>query len=470
MPLPIISVAQMRDWEERTWEGGVSQKSVMTNAGLAVAQSALAMTPEGGGVLLVAGKGNNGGDTRIAAANLPGRLQVLVDAKDAVSAHREFKHALDQRPDLIVDGLFGVGLDRNLDEDHCDLVQAMNEAEIPILSIDCPSGLNADTGEIMGASIMAKQTITLGSPKFGLLQPCAYDFVGALEVADSIGLSGAPPISEQLWLTSADMFGMPPERMPAGHKGVYGHLGIIAGSTGYHGAACLCARAAFRARPGLVSVFTPVYQTIASHLQSAMVHPWSNDVAELMGACTAMVIGPGLAGPDVPGNLRTLACEMWCESQMPIIGDACALDWLPHGKTPDNSIRVLTPHPGEAARMLKCKPGEIQQDRLAATRELAKNYDATIVLKGRHTIIGQADGPVLVNPTGNSGLGQGGSGDVLAGFVGGVLANPQFRERSVQAIAYAVWQHGKTADQLAVDGNYWGMEDLIDALGNRVFC
>ena len=154
---------------------------------------------------------------------------------------------------------------------------------------------------------------------------------------------------------------------------------------------------------------------------------------------------------------------------MPIIGDASALDWLPSGKTPENSTRVLTPHPGEAARMLKCKPDEIQKDRLGAARQLATTYDATIVLKGRHTIIAQTDGPVLVNSTGNPGLGQGGSGDVLTGFLGGLLAQPKFRERAIQAVAYAVWQHGRTADQLEGKNIYWGMNELIDALGRREF-
>ena len=465
MPLPIISVAQMRDWEKRTWEAGVSEESVMANAGQSVAQSALAMTPEGGTILLIAGKGNNGGDTRIAAAHLPGRSHILIDANDSVSALREFKHALDQRPDLIIDGLFGIGLNRGLDDDHCDLVQAINQAKIPILSVDCPSGINADTGEPMNAAIMANRTITLGSPKTGLLQSCADDFVGTIEVADRIGLSGEPPVSQQLWLTAADMHGMPPKRSPSGHKGTYGHLGIIAGSTGYHGAACLSARAALRSRPGLVSVFTPAYQAVASHLQSPMVHPWTADIIKPMSICTAMVIGPGLAGPDVPEDLRTVACQLWRESLMPMIGDASALDWLPCGATPENTTRILTPHPGEAARMLKCKPTEIQQDRLAAARQLANIYDSTIVLKGRHTIIGQDDGPVLVNPTGNSGLSQGGSGDVLVGFLGGLLAQPQFNDRAVQAIAYAVWHHGKAADRLASGGDYWGQDDLICALG-----
>ena len=467
MPLPIISVAQMRDWEERTWAAGVSEDSVMANAGQAVAQVALSMTPEGGTILLIAGKGNNGGDARIAAEHLPGRSQILIDAKDSVSALREFKHALDQRPDLIVDGLFGIGLNRDLEEDHCDLVRTINSTKIPVLAVDCPSGLNADTGKAMGAAVVAKRTITLGVPKIGLLQPCADDSVGTVEVADRIGLSGDLPNSDQLWLTVADMHGMPPERMPSSHKGVHGHLGIVAGSTGYHGAACLCARAALRARPGLVSVFTPAYQAVASHLQSTMVHPWNTDLVEPMSACTAMVIGPGLAGADVPDSLRMVASQMWRESSMPIVGDASALDWLSAGKTPKNTTRVLTPHPGEAARMLGCKSDKVQQDRLASARQLAATYDATIVLKGRHTIIGQADGPVLVNPTGNPGLSQGGSGDVLAGFLGGLLAQPQFHNCTVQAIAYAVWQHGHAADKLAANGNYWGIDELINTLGCR---
>lgn len=464
MPLPIISVAQMRDWEQRTWDAGVVEESVMSNAGQAVAQMALEMTPEGGMILLLAGKGNNGGDTRIAAEHLPGRSREVIDASDPVSGLRDFNRALEQSPDLIVDGLFGIGLDRDLDEDHCELVRAINQTQLPVLAVDAPSGLNADTGQPMGAAIQARCTVTLGLPKVGLLKPSADDFVGTLEVAHRIGLIDDLPASEQLWLRANDLHGMPPARSPSGHKGAFGHVGIIAGSTGYHGAACLCARGALRARPGLVSVFTPAYQAVAAQLQSPMVHPWNTDVSQPLSSCTALVVGPGLAGPDVPESLRNVVRELWRESASPIIADASALDWLTAGEVPENSIRILTPHPGEAARLLDCEPSEIQQDRLAATQKLAENLRATIVLKGRHTMIGQGDGPVLVNSTGNSGLGQGGSGDVLAGFLGGFLAQPQFHDRVIQATAFAVWQHGHAADRLEATGRYWGMDALIDAL------
>ena len=150
-----------------------------------------------------------------------------------------------------------------------------------------------------------------------------------------------------------------------------------------------------------------------------------------------------------------------------MIVDASALDWLPAGETRTDVIRLITPHPGEAARLLESEPADIQRDRLAATRKLAEKFGATIVLKGRHTMIGQAEGPVLVNSTGNSGLGQGGSGDVLAGFIGGFLAQPEFHDRVIQATAFAVWKHGEAADRLEDTVHYWGMDLLLELLGRN---
>ena len=467
MPLPVISVAQKRDWEQRTWAAGIAGESVIANAGQAVARAALKMTPEGGAVLLLAGKGNNGVDTRVAADYLPGRSTEIIDAADPVTALRQFRRALDTPPNLIIDGIFGIGINRELDEDHRELIAAINTAAIPILAVDTPSGLNADTGAPMPDAIRASRTITLGLPKTGLIASTAADHVGELNVAHMIGLHDKLPTADQLYLTAPDMHGLPPPRPPSACKSTFGHLGIIAGSTGYHGAACLCARGALRARPGLVSVFTPAHAAVAAHLQQPMVHPWNPDVSAPLSQCTAIAAGPGLAGRDVPESLRNVVRQLWRESETPMIVDASALDWLPRQSTPENAIRLITPHPGEAARMLDSTSNEIQSDRLSASRKLAEAFGATVILKGRHTMIGQAEGPMLVNSTGNAGLGQGGSGDVLTGFLGGLIAQPHFQDRIIQAAAFAVWKHGQAADQLESTGHFWGMDLLLELLGRN---
>ena len=465
MPLPVISVAQMRDWEERTWASGISEESVIAAAGLAVARAAMSATPEGATLILLAGPGKNGADTRIAAENITGRAIDLIDGSDPVSACRKFKQLLDQRPSILIDGLFGIGLNRPLDEDFLELVEAINSSGLPVLSVDCPSGFNCDTGEIMGDAIRANTTITLGGLKEALLNPSADEYVGRIVVADDIGLIEPAPEGRQLWLTDADMHSMPPRRALGSHKGTYGHLGIIAGNTGYHGAACLASRAALRARPGLLSVFTPAYNAVAAHLQEAMVHPWSPAITTPMSGCTAILAGPGLAGENLPDSLTNVVRDLWVHSDNPMIVDASALGWLPKGERQTEAVRVITPHPGEAARMLGAGVDEVQSDRFTATRRLAVQFDCTAVLKGRHTLIGQAEGPMLVNSTGNPGLGRGGSGDVLAGFLAAHLAQPQFQARSIQAIAYAAWKHGQAADKLESEGRYWGMDGLIDGLG-----
>ena len=161
--------------------------------------------------------------------------------------------------------------------------------------------------------------------------------------------------------------------------------------------------------------------------------------------------------------------NLWNESSKPMVVDASALDWLPKGSPESEAFRLLTPHPGEAARLLGCSPEKVESGRVRAARTLAEQFGATVLLKGRHSVLAQSTGPALVNSTGNAGLAQGGSGDVLAGFVGGLLAQPVFHGREIQAAMYATWKHGWAADQLASGSEYWGMDDLINTLGKREF-
>jgi NAD(P)H-hydrate epimerase len=465
MPTPVISIAQMREWEQATWATGVSEDSVMRRAGVAVARVALRMTRPGAQVLVLAGKGHNGDDARFAAESLPGRSARVVNVTDpaaAVAVVKAFSGV------LIVDGLFGIGLSRPLAGDWLKLVAALNESRVPILAVDVPSGLNADTGELLGDAVRATVTVTFGAMKQGLLRAQAAPFTGRIEVAADIGLVSCPFKTELNWTLPEDFAGFPPPRPVDGHKGTFGHLAILAGSQGYHGAAVLAARGALRAMPGLVSVFTTErsYPAVAAQLAQVMVHPWEEGVS-LPRTCSAILIGPGLAGVDVPEALVQESVRLWQNSPLPVIADASALGWLPPGPTPADALRVVTPHPGEAAAMLGVAKARVLAERGQVLREIALSRgDCWVVLKGRHTLVGRSRGEVFLNSSGNAGLAQGGSGDVLAGYLGGSLAQPLLRNDAGLAIRHAIWEHGQAAEVLSTRQSAWEMADLVAVLGN----
>ena len=279
--------------------------------------------------MILAGKGNNGGDARAAREFLDGRKFELLEIAAPENFLPALETALAQKPALIIDGLFGIGLNRPLDDGWMKLIQRVNESKIPVLSIDVPSGLNADTGGNFGAAIEAAITLTVGAPKIGLLAQTAWPFVGRLEVADDVGLVPCPHKSELNWTQPEDFENFPPRRAVAAHKGSFGHLAIVAGSFGFHGASVLAARAAQRAQPGLVTLFTQekVYHAVASQLQSAMVNVWKPEM-KFSATTSAILIGPGLAAPDLPDEMITLVRRLWRDLELPMIVDASALDWL----------------------------------------------------------------------------------------------------------------------------------------------
>lgn len=454
----------MRAWEQATWAAGVSAESVMRRAGQAVARCALRMTRPGAEILVLAGKGHNGEDARLAAGHLTERRTRVVNVTDPAAVVAEVRGFTGA---LIVDGLFGIGLSRPLEGDWLRLVQTINHSRAAILAVDVPSGLNADTGEPLGGAVHATVTQTFGAMKPGLLPHQAAPFTGRLEVAADIGLVPCPFRTELQWTLPEDFARFPPPRPVEGHKGTFGHLAILAGSQGYHGAAVLAARGALRAMPGLVSVFTTerAYPLVAAQLAQAMVHPWVKD-APLPQSCSAILLGPGLAGVDLPKALVKETIRLWRESPLPVIADASALGWLPPGPAHAGALRVVTPHPGEAAAMLGIAKVGVLADRAAAVREIARVWgDCWVVLKGRQTLVGHGRGDLFLNSSGNPQLGQGGSGDVLAGYLGGWLAQPLLREDAELALRHAVWEHGHAADALAARQRAWEMADLVQQLG-----
>ena len=468
MPVPVVNLVQMREWERATWATGQTEAGVIRRVGQKIAARARELTRPGDSILILAGQGHNGDDARAAQKFLTERKIVTLNVASPGNDLPKFKSALLKNPALIIDGLFGSGPNRALDDGWKKFIAAVNASKVPVLGVDVPSGLNAETGEHFGAAIEAAITLTVGAPKIGMLSQNAWPFVGRLEIAEDVGLIPCPHKAELNWTLPDDFQNFPPRRAVAGHKGTFGHLAIVAGSFGFHGAGVLTSRAAQRAQPGRITLFTDekIYNVVASQLQAVMVNIWQPKL-KFSDSTSAILIGPGLASPGIAGKMKSFLRKLWRDSDLPMVVDASALDWLPPGVFSKNAIRVITPHPGEAARLLKTTAQKIQKNRVASLREISRRFgNCWVVLKGNQTLIGQSRGEIFVNPSGNPHLAQGGSGDVLAGFIAGLIAQPELQTDAGKTIRYAVWQHGAAADILQVSRANWVVEDLVEKIGD----
>jgi ADP-dependent NAD(P)H-hydrate dehydratase / NAD(P)H-hydrate epimerase len=466
MPVPVISVEEMRAWEQATWDQGVSELEVIDQVGKAIADWISPNLKQDDRVLMLVGKGHNGDDGKAAARHLPNGVSIVIEIIDPAMALVQVEEALNLRPNLIVDCLFGIGLNRPLSQDWCELIEQINRSKLPIVSIDVPSGLNAQTGTLMGACIQADHTLTVGAPKAGMIANGADEVVGYIRTLSNVGLAAPPKDGELFFTEEKDFEQYPPRKRAQDHKGSLGHLAILAGSLGYHGAAVLAARAAMRAQTGLITLETmeACYLPVAAQLQQVMTRVWDPDWIG-SSRTTGILIGPGLAAAHLPPQLTEQVGALWQQANCPIVVDASALDWIPKGETDSQSDRIITPHPGEAARLLDCTPKDIEKNRLQSLRKLSSTFgNCWVVLKGTHTLVGRAEGPVYANATGNPGLAHGGSGDVLAGLIGGLIAQPRCQKELGRSLRLAVWQHGKAADKLQTRGYNWTIEDLPDAI------
>ena len=458
----------MRQWENASWAAGKTAPEVIQNVGRILAQRLVELSDSWDTIWVLAGKGHNGDDARAAQPHLSSRNVVFMNVSDPQQGLAEFSQRLQtdgRSVRWIVDGLFGIGFNRPLDEHWRKLIEAVNNSGIPIFAVDVPSGLNADSGQSEGEAIKATMTLTLGAPKRGLL--AAPAFVGRLEVAPEIGLVPCPFQAELNWTSARDFVGWPPRRESISNKGDYGHVAIVAGSLGYHGAAVLAAHGAMRAQPGLVTVFPQgnVYVPVAAQLHAAMVHPWSG-AAALPKTCSSILFGPGLAAENLPESVQDDLRSLWRYSPVAMVVDASALGWLVAGLGSPSTFRVITPHPGEAGRLLGTSAKEVQANRLGSLRAVSKRFgNCWVVLKGYQTLVGRADGEVFVNSSGNPHLAQGGSGDTLGGYLAGLLAQPEWRKDPLLTLRYAVWQHGAAADHLDQTQSNWTIEDLPQWLG-----
>ena len=488
----LVTADEMREMDRRTIEEiGIPGRVLMENAGRGAARFLCRRFPglQGMHVGVAAGSGNNGGDGYVIARCLAGRgiavtVYLLADrskvAGDAAAnldllgpmgvpvieipdekCFAEMRNAMRSK-DIWIDAILGTGLHSAVRGIHRRVIDFINSLDKPVFAVDVPSGLDADTGQLCGTCIRAWATATFGFAKTGLYIYPGAAYTGDLKVVD-IGIP--PQVAEEVrprqrLLTREHIQRCLSSRPEDAHKGDNGHLLVIAGSTGKTGAAAMTATSALRAGAGLVTLaiaqsLNPVMETL---LLEAMTVPLPevrggilgescfDRVMQLLAGMRCLAIGPGLGQHPETGKLiRRLVAE----SNIPMVIDA---DGLNHLAADTDVLRkaiapvILTPHPGEMARLTETKASAVQSDRLRTARQFAESFRVHVVLKGARTAVAHPDGSVFINPTGNSGMATGGMGDVLTGLIAGLLTQGSAAEAASHAGAYL---HGAAADTLA---------------------
>jgi hydroxyethylthiazole kinase-like uncharacterized protein yjeF len=420
---------------------------LMERAGAAVAQAAKEMLGgNGGAILIVVGPGNNGGDGLVAARILKEqKFDVVV-----VRAGSDEIPARDWR--LVVDAIFGIGLTRPVEGRLAEAIAHINTLACPVLAIDIPSGLCADTGRVLGVAVRASRTLTFIAGKPGLYTLDGPDHCGDV-VVDTIGIDVGTPEGR---LVEPALFNanLRPRKRNT-HKGDFGSVGIIGGAPGMAGAALLAGRATLRLGAG--RVYIGMLERLAIDPQQPELMLRTAD--EVFGLATTLSIGPGLGQSAVALDLLRRAID----TPLPLVLDADALNLLAGhpvllakvsrgvtGANPrGNTARILTPHPAEAARLLHTTTDAVQADRIATALELARRCNAHVVLKGCGSIVATPGGRWFINTTGNAGLASAGSGDVLTGMIAALLAQ---QWPAMEATLAAVHLHGAAADTLVDAG------------------
>jgi len=507
--MKIVTAAQMKELDRRTiTEARVPGATLMERAGAGVveAMERTAGPLSGKTVTILCGKGNNGGDGFVVARLLRrrrARVRLLLLANpadlagDARTMHRKFLSVAGSksilaapsaeairstlaRSDLIVDALLGTGLSAPVGDPYRAAIELINATERPVIAVDLPSGIHADTGAVMGTAVRADLTVTFGLPKLGLYTGAGLDHAGTVEVVDI----GIPPAfvetiaSRVALLTQDTVRRMLPARRLSSHKGTYGHAGIIAGSVGKTGAAAMAAGAALRVGAGLVTVATPasVNDTLEAKLLEAMTVPMPETKARTLAQAgledllsfiherTAVAIGPGLTThPETVELIRALLPRL----DKPSVLDADALNALAGQTSLLERCKVppiLTPHPGEMARLVEgASTRTVQDDRVGTAVRFAQARHVLLVLKGARTVVAHPDGRAAVCQTGNPGMATAGTGDVLTGMIVGLLAQGL---TPWDAACAGTYLHGLAGDLAAAERGLAGLiaGDVIDRI------
>ena len=511
--IPIVTAEQMRALDHRTiTEGQVPSLVLMERAGTGVVTQLEAQYGPLAGkrIIILCGKGNNGGDGFVIARLLrrkKARVHVLLLApatelsRDAKAMYQRFHrtagpsattrptdaNALQQRlaaVDIVIDAILGTGLSTPVTGLYREAIDAINAAGRPTVAVDLPSGLHADTGAILGAAVRADLTVSFGLPKAGFYCGAGIDCTGVVHLVDiGIPASFVEGVgSRLLLLTGAAAQSALPPRRPSSHKGTYGHLGIIAGSVGKTGAAAMAALAALRMGTGLVTAAVPssVNDILEAKLLEAMTLPMPETKARTFarsgldrllafaGSREAIAIGPGLTTHP---ETVDLVQEFVKRIDKPSVLDADALNALA-GKasllTECHRPPIITPHPGEMARLeAEATTQSVNEDRLGTATRFARERGVFVILKGARTVIARPDGVAAICPTGNPGMATAGTGDVLTGMVGGLLAQGV---APWEAACAATYFHGLAGDLVARQLGQAGMiaRDLIERIPHAI--
>lgn len=466
---PIYRTEEVRRIEELA-AAADDRPQLMERAGLAAAELARELADASGKrVMVLAGPGNNGGDALVLARHLKRwwfNVDVMFEADhrklsaDAAAAFEQWQAAggqlvkelpAAQDCGLVVDGLFGIGVRRDLTGRYAGLVSWINSGVAPVLALDVPSGLDSDSGRVHGCAVRATHTVTFIAVKPGLLTLDGPDHCGKLHVA-SLDIDAAALVAPSGRVIAAEVLrGVVPPRRLNSHKGDFGSVGIVGGASGMVGAALLAGRAALklgagRVYVGLAAEDAPAVDVLQPEL---MLRP-AQEVLELDHlACLA--VGPGLGqSADARAHLASALA-----TALPLVLDADALnlvaqhDSLRDGLVQRAAAALLTPHPAEAARLLGIATAEVQRDRVAAALRLAETYRCGIVLKGAGSICASPDGAWAINTSGNPGMASAGMGDVLTGIIAALLAQGASAEAALPA---AVYLHGAAGDAAVESG------------------
>jgi NAD(P)H-hydrate epimerase len=478
-PDALYSAAQVRDLDARLIAAGTPGLELMQRAAHATWRALRRRWPEGKQLTVLAGHGNNAGDGYLVAA-LAQRAgwQVTVLAVgdvnaltgDAEHAYKEAAGAgVDVQPwnpqalaGIVLDALLGTGLKGEVRDPYASVIHALNDSRLPVVAVDIPSGLCADTGRTLGVAVRADLTVTFIGLKIGLFTGDAPDQVGELVFDD---LQSDPDIVAQTPVSAKrlDVFNLPrlAPRPRTAHKGMFGRVLVIGGDLGFGGAALLSTESTLRCGAGMVTLATrPEHVTAAltrfPEVMSAGVSS-ANQLQALIEPASILVVGPGLGQHSWGRSLLSAAAN----ARRAQVWDADALNQLAAGQVQLPADCVITPHPGEAARLLGISTQEVQADRPAAAKALARKFNAVCVLKGSGSLIANPAGELALADHGHPAMATGGLGDVLAGVIGALMSQ---KMAAFDAACLGVWLHALAGEKCGTSGRGMAAADLIPVI------
>ncbi len=480
LPDALYGAAQVRELDARLIAAGTPGFELMQRAARASWRALVRQWPDASELTVLAGHGNNAGDgyliaalalragwaVRVLAVGDPQRLQgdAALAHAEALAAGVAMQHWTDDSElrGIVVDALLGTGLSGEVREPYAAAINAINASGLPVTAVDIPSGLCADSGRNLGVAVQADLTVTFIGLKVGLFTGDAADHVGALVFND---LQASADIYSDIAVRARRLnpanLPLPAPRAPTAHKGRFGHVLLIGGDHGFGGAILLSTQMALRSGAGMVSLATrPEHVPAAlTRVPEAMALGTSsaNQLMGLLEKVSTLVVGPGLGQASWGRALLSAAAN----ASLPQVWDADALNLLASGFVQLPKDCVITPHPGEAARLLGIGTAEVQADRPTAALALSKKYSAVVVLKGTGSLIAHPDGRLSLCHQGHPAMATGGLGDVLAGLIGALLAQGM---QAFDAASLAVWLHANAGLQQGKFGRGLAASDLIPAI------